>query len=130
MQESKESFHPRDWFMKADADIRTARILLSAGELGTASFHVQQALEKYLKGFLLERGWSLKRTHDLVDLLNEAVLFDNVFEKFRSLCEMVTEFYVEDRYPFLMSSELNSQEIDEALKKTEELLNFIKEKLG
>ena len=38
-----------------------------------AGFYLQQAMEKYLKAFLLSKKWKLKRTHDLEVLLNEAV---------------------------------------------------------
>lgn len=59
---NKESSHPKDWFEKANSDMESSEILLSTGKLDTASFHIQQAIEKYLKGFLLEKGWNLKRT--------------------------------------------------------------------
>ena len=128
--QNKESLYPKDWFAKGDNDLRAAAILLKASSLEIASFHIQQAIEKYLKGYLLSKGWRLRRIHELDELLDEAVSYEPAFENFRSLCEIVTEYYIEERYPFLIPSELNSDEIDEALKKTEELLDFIKGKIG
>ncbi|HDZ77423.1 MAG TPA: HEPN domain-containing protein [Candidatus Omnitrophica bacterium] len=122
----KESYISKHWFEKADTDFESAEILLSAEKLGPTAFHLQQAIEKYLKGYLLGRGWNLKRTHDLIDLLNEAVHYEPQFEKFRSLCGTATEYYVEDRYPFLISSELNKEELEKAVKDASALIEFIK----
>jgi HEPN domain-containing protein len=121
----KDSSYPKDWFKKANNDLKAAEILFCAGNLDTASFHIQQGIEKYLKGFLLGKGWRLKRTHDLVDLLNEAVHYESSFEKFRPFCIRVTECYIEDRYPFSVVSELNKEEVETALKETKEFVRFI-----
>lgn len=79
---AKESLIPKDWFKKADKDLKAAEILLKEKNLEIAGFLLQQAAEKLLKGYLLSKGWRLKRTHDLVDLLNESVSFDPTFEGF------------------------------------------------
>ena len=47
----------RGWFLKADSDLADARpTVASEGPYDTACFHAQQAVEKYLKGFLASRG--------------------------------------------------------------------------
>ncbi len=38
--------------------------------------HLQQAIEKYVKGWLLDRGWVLRRTHEVDRLLDDATGFD------------------------------------------------------
>ena len=58
----KESLIPVDWFRKADADLKTVDILLAqGGDTEISAMHVQQAIEKYLKGYLLAKGWKLKK---------------------------------------------------------------------
>jgi hypothetical protein len=48
----EESLYPQDWFAKARQDIRTVEILLrEEGDTEVAGFHLQQAVEKYLKGY-------------------------------------------------------------------------------
>jgi HEPN domain-containing protein len=80
----KESLAPQDWFRKADADIQTVEILLShGGNMEVAAMHIQQTVEKYLKGYLLSTGWELDRIHDLPALLDEAVARSNAFEQYR-----------------------------------------------
>ncbi len=121
----RESFVPKDWFFKAEQDLNAAKILFKGKSLEIAGFLLQPAAEKFLKGYLLSEGWKLKRTHDLVDLLNEAIAFDPTFEAFRTACEQVTEYYTEERYPFLDSSELTREEIKTALK----VVGKLKEKI-
>jgi HEPN domain-containing protein len=122
----KESFIPKDWFKKAEEDLRAAEILLKEESLGIAGFLLQQAVEKYLKGYLLSRGWELKRIHDLVDLLNEVVTYDKSFDIYRSTCQQITEYYTEERYPFLDTSELTREEIETALNEAKSLRDKIR----
>ena len=122
----RESFIPKDWFKKAGEDLKAAEILLREESLRIAGFLLQQAAEKYLKGYLLSKGWELKRIHDLVDLLNEVVTYDKSFDMYRSTCEQITEYYTEERYPFLDTSELKREEIKSALSKVKELRNKIR----
>ena len=121
----KESLYPKDWFTKADKDMQRVEILLREGDMSGAGFHLQQAVEKYLKGYLLSKGWKLKRIHDLEDLLKFAVRYDRDFERYQSLCEVVTEYYAEERYPFVAPSELTKEEIKEGLEKSKELASKI-----
>ena len=60
-----ESRLPHDWFDKASKDLRRVEILLATEDVEGAGFHLQQAAEKYLKGYLLGKGWPLRRIHDL-----------------------------------------------------------------
>lgn len=123
----RESLLPRDWFHKAGLDMRRSEILLANDDAEGAAFHLQQALEKYLKGYLIGKGWKLERIHDLEDLLDYAVEYDKRFETFRPLCQEITEYYIEERYPFLMSSKLSTDEVRLSLKKAKEFISEIKQ---
>lgn len=70
-----DSTLPADWFAQGDLDVQAAEILLAqGGPLPIIAFHLQQAAEKYLKGFLLSTGWPLRRIHDLEALIQEAIV--------------------------------------------------------
>jgi len=86
-----ESKLPDDWFAKAAKDLQRVDILLAADDIEGAGFHLQQAAEKYLKGFLLSKSWPLKRIHDLEVLLNEAMNYNIQFQDY---LESVAEFKV------------------------------------
>jgi len=96
-----ESRIPRDWLQKAQKDWRRVRRRLEEGDLEDAAFHLQQALEKFLKAYLLSKGWRLRRIHDLEVLLDEAVKYREDWEQYRLLCQKVTDYYLIGRYPFL-----------------------------
>ena len=126
----EESRYPKDWFRIGDRELRRAQNLLRLGDLDGAGFNLQQAIEKYLKGYLLAQGWELRRIHDLETLVNEAIIYDPSFEEFRAACQQITQFYIAERYPFTVSSELSEEEIKESLAITEGLIGKIRVLVG
>jgi len=123
----KESRLPDDWFEKARKDLRRVEVLLADNDVEGAGFHLQQAAEKYLKGYLLGKGWPFKRIHDLEVLLNEAITHDDRFQNYLDVCIMVREFYVEERYPFIGSPPPAGHELEEALDAIREMVALILE---
>jgi HEPN domain-containing protein len=49
----EESRYPNDWFKIGDKELRRAEYLLDTSDIEGASFNIHQAVEKYLKGYLL-----------------------------------------------------------------------------
>ncbi len=88
-----------DWRAFARRDWRRLHLLLAAGDGSGAAIFLQQALEKYLKGYLLERHWPLRKTHELDRLLDAVLTFNSTLAPFRPLCERVSGYYLLDRYP-------------------------------
>jgi HEPN domain-containing protein len=123
----EESRQPDDWFRIGDKELRRAKILLENGDLDGAGFNIQQTVEKYLKGYLLSKGWDLKRIHDLEALLNSAIGYDPSLEPFRTACQKITDYYIEDRYPFMVASQLTVEEIKESIGDAEAIIGRIKE---
>lgn len=121
----EESKLPQDWYEKAKKDMRRVKILFEDGDIEGAGFHLQQAAEKALKGFLLARGWKLKRTHDLEDLLNSAIEYESALEEYRETLQFTTEFYIEDRYPYFGSTLPPKDEFEGYMKKVFELLHLL-----
>lgn len=119
--ENRESKLSLDWFQIADKDLKRAEIMLSAKDSAAAGVFIQQCIEKYLKGYLLSKGWELKKTHNLIKLLNYAVKYDVSFEDFRELCEKATTYYTIERYPFFLKFDVTKEEIKNCLTKTKKL---------
>jgi len=89
-----------EWLRKAGRDMRMLSMGLEDPDLAEPSaFHLQQAVEKYLKAYLIRNGWRLQRVHDLEKLLNEAIRFDDEFRRFVEVCKKITGWYIEVRYP-------------------------------
>ena len=123
----QESQYPEDWFRVGEKELKRASFLLAGTDLSGAGFNIHQAVEKYLKGYLLSRGWELRRIHDLEALLNEAVTHDAAFESFRAACLKMNQYYLEERYPFTVPSELTEGEIKESLEAAEKLIQEVGE---
>lgn len=81
------------------------------GDAEEAGFWLQQAVEKYLKAYLLSKGWILRKVHDLEVLLNEAAARMPMFGRYRSACQRISGYYLTERYPFMDSPALTVEEV-------------------
>jgi HEPN domain-containing protein len=67
--------------------------------LNIVCFHVQQAVEKYLKARLEEAGLSIPKTHDLLHLLNLAVATEPFWSSDHGSFSLLVSYAVQTRYP-------------------------------
>ena len=92
--------NPRDWFLLAKERLEKADVLFN---LFGASYSgvelLQEAVERYLKGYLVAQGWPLERIHDLNRLVEAAMAFDPQFGDFAELAHSLTEQFWEQHYP-------------------------------
>jgi len=118
-----------DWYAQGNVDMQAAEILLASdGPLSAVAFHIQQAVEKYLKGFLISTGWPLRRTHDLELLAQEAIAHDADFSSFLAPCQRITEYYIESRYPLGIHTLLRRETIESDLEIAQDLIELIHSK--
>ncbi len=82
MKKRQDSNIPLDWLKIARKDWNRISHMLEKDDGEAASFFFQQCLEKYLKAFLLSKGWHLRKLHELDALLDDAVKYDPELEKF------------------------------------------------
>ncbi|VUT25112.1 MAG: HEPN domain protein [Candidatus Methanolliviera sp. GoM_oil] len=123
--------HAAEWFERGEHDIEAAQLLCEErGFTDTIAYIIQQAIEKYLKGFLIYNGIKPKRTHDLSILLNEAVKFEDTLEEFIDFCDKATKYYIENRYPPGPPIEYRFEEIKKSLDNAWRLIRKIREKTG
>jgi HEPN domain-containing protein len=122
----KDSLYTQDWFRLAARDFKRTEHLLNVDDPEGAGYHLQQAVEKYLKGFLLSKGWKLKRIHDLEVLLNDALKYEKALEKYRSLCQKITGYYMIDRYPLPAAPTLTKEEVQESVAEAEQFIQRLK----
>ena len=92
---------PRTWIAKAENDLLSIRNNLSAQRVpwDVVCFHAQQAAEKMLKAFVVSRGQTVSRTHNLEALLAEAVATGGPLEVLEADCRLLTPYAVMFRYP-------------------------------
>ena len=89
-----------DWFFFAERDLKTAERIINDEDPFTniIAFHCQQAVEKYLKAYLIGNGIPLNKTHDLI-------LLNNMIKEIKDLginedkLILIKQVYSETRYP-------------------------------
>lgn len=122
----EESLYPADWIRIAEKDLGRVEHLLGVKDYEAAGFYLQQAVEKYLKAFLLSKGWKLERIHDLEALLNTALAYDDSVERYRPICQKITGFYMVERYPFITESGLTEDDVRDSLTEAESLISKLR----
>jgi HEPN domain-containing protein len=91
----------REWIRYAEVDLFVARSLNFPGSASVVAFHSQQAAEKFFKAFLIFKGQSPKKIHDLLLLESECRVLDQSLPKLASECMLLTPFATSARYPGL-----------------------------
>lgn len=117
----------KEWIERGERDLAAAELLFDQSEyFDVVLFHLHQAVEKFLKGFLIHSGWRLKKIHDLETLITEAIDFDGAFEKYLDLARKLTAFYYQERYPPGPVSLYSKEETAQILEETKELISKIR----
>ena len=90
------------WFEAAGVDLRAAAVLLGEGIFPLVCFHAQQAVEKALKGLLVERSGTHPKGHSLEQLLLMPEVSDEERGRWRAESRRLDEYYLPTRYPDAM----------------------------
>ncbi|HOP31591.1 MAG TPA: HEPN domain-containing protein [Spirochaetota bacterium] len=99
---SNQSDTAKLWFKKAQNDLKTGRDEFQTDEPATDTicFHMQQAVEKYLKGFLVYHGLEAEKTHNISRILNQCINLDSSFSVLADAgIEILTPYGTVIRYP-------------------------------
>lgn len=128
MPEKQANDYINEWIEKAEQDLRRVERRLQEGDPEDAAFHLQQALEKFLKGYLLSTGWELKKIHDLEALLDDAVGSAAELERYRALCQQVTGYYLTERYPSVGGAP-SAEEIRSAYQSAKDFSGWIRKQI-
>jgi len=117
------------WIEKADHDLGTAIITYKhiPKYKDTIAFHCQQSVEKYLKSYIFNLGIKIKRTHDLVYLLELIDQVEKIDNKWFEKAFELQDYAVEIRYPDTII-ELTNDEIDQAIQIAKDFRTMIIEK--
>lgn len=87
------------WIAIGDEDLDAARILIeNKGSFRTVGFHCQQAVEKFLKAFLVYSEVKFPRIHDLTELYKLCADIDSSVQLDLDYLINLTEYAVEMRY--------------------------------
>jgi HEPN domain-containing protein len=110
---------PQRWLRFAEGDLLVAEheMHMSSPVYHTVCFLCQSAAEKFLKGFLISRGWFLEKTHDIVELLGWCTNYDADLATLVAEGSLLNEYIVAGRYPGdIAVEEIGASEAEEAPK--------------
>jgi HEPN domain-containing protein len=115
----------KNWLKKAEEDLDAAKYNFEGAKLEVAAFLCQQAAEKALKALYIKNFESLLKVHDLVLLSKKLDAPKQIVE----ICKTLTSFYIETRYPSFLDAGVSEKEVISALKDSQKVIEWIKEKL-
>ncbi|NOT64375.1 MAG: HEPN domain-containing protein [Acidobacteria bacterium] len=119
-----DSAIPADWMAKAQADLRSARVLRSASPplLEQAIYLAAQAAEKMLKALLIKYGVPYRSfRHDVPAVLTEACAIEPSLSAFDLRLANFNAYNVETRYPISSPLTITEAEVDEAISTVQDL---------
>ena len=116
-----------DWIFFADKDLQAAEIIINDEHPLTniVAFHCQQAIEKYLKAYIIEKKGSLTRIHDLIKLNAIANEIKDLGIDEKKLI-VLNEVYLDSRYPGDLGLMLDGMPTKDQAKEFIEFVNEIK----
>ncbi len=122
---------PQEWLRHAESDLLLAKLGADNEDVLTAQvcFHAQQAIEKALKGLLIQRGLRFPPVHDLEQLLEIAQRAKIDLPDWAEELLDVTPYAVETRYPGYWDDILPAER-DRALELATMTLAWVRQYLG
>lgn len=119
------------WIDKAEKDLRSAIHELSFPDVVTETvcFHCQQAVEKYLKAYLVFLGISFTKTHEIGELITKCEEKDREISGLKEEADKLTDYAIEVRYPEEWS-EPGLEEAKKALEVAKKMREFVLNRIG
>jgi len=119
-----------EWVTKAEGDYFTATREVKVRKYPNydgVCFSCQQIAEKYLKAFLIEKGYPIPKTHILMDLLALCIKIEPAFQIIRADLNVLEGYAVNFRYP---GESADIAEAKAAFKTASIAREFIRQQLG
>jgi HEPN domain-containing protein len=116
----------KQWCFLANEDLRLAEfasVNMWPTPLEIICYHCQQAVEKYLKAFLVLHGKKPPYIHDLVELLKQCETINENFSQISDKCSVLTEYGVRLRYPGEL--QIEQRDMNLAVNYAKEIYSFL-----
>lgn len=88
-------------------------------------FHFQQAAEKYLKAYIINKGLKFDKVHDLVHLLRTWAVHEISFSELKEECIILNTAYIETRYPVHWPTDYSRNTAKHAQAATEKIREIV-----
>ena len=100
------------WLRQARQDLEDAGFARDGSRFNLACFMSQQAAEKAIKAFLYHRGAEDVWSNSLIDLCEDAKLFEMFFDTIKSEARQLDKYYEITRYPHHLPGGIPSEAFD------------------
>ena len=87
-------------------------------------FHATQAVEKFLKGYIIANGKKIKKIHNLAVLIENAIEIDSNFNQIVNECVLLNQYTAEIKYS--TRTPITTSDIKNALNAVKTISNFDK----
>jgi len=120
----------KEWLDRAiDDELSVEAILKEEGAPSTVCFLSQQMGEKYFKAFLIFYQKEFPKIHHLDRLLELCLDVDNSFKELKDNVILLSDYYIETRYPGGWTEEWTWKEAREAFDSALEIKRFVLDKI-
>lgn len=114
---NEDIFKINEWIRYSNMDLEAAELLNEKYKkpYEIICYHCQQSVEKALKASLLFYGYSIYKSHDLLELAEDCQKRNADYKKIEKACSQLSDYAFEARYPFHVF-DITEVEIEKALK--------------
>ena len=122
------------WLRQAEQDLMDASYNKDGERFNISCFLCQQASEKAIKAFLYLKGAEDVWGHSLIDLCEDAKIFDMFFDTIKSEARQLDKYYELTRYPEFLPGGICSEafdvnDADRAYELSGCVVGFVKERI-
>ena len=119
------------WFRQAEQDLEDAGFNRQGGRYNLACFLCQQAAEKAVKAYLYRRGAEDVWGNSLIDLCEDAKIFEMYFDTIKSDARQLDKYYDITRYPGYLPNGIPAEAFDDVdAERAMELAGIVVEFVG
>jgi HEPN domain-containing protein len=123
------------WLRQAVQDLEDADFSRQGGRFNLACFLGQQAAEKAVKAYLYHRRVEDVWGHSLIDLCEDAKLFDMMFDTIKSIARQLDKYFEMTRYPSYLPGGIPSEafdrvDADRSIELSQQVVDFVKGRIG
>ena len=123
------------WFRQAERDLEDATFNRQGERYNLACFLCQQAAEKAVKAYLYRRGAEDVWGNSLLDLCEDAKIFEMYFDTIKAEARQLDKYYDITRYPQYLPSGIPAEAFDDidaerAIELAEIVVRFVGERIG
>ena len=122
----------KNWLALARENLLTAKSTIPEefSPYHTVCFMCQGSAEKYLKAYLIWKGWQLEKIHDLEEILKCCVKYNEEFDHLLPQCKLLNKYITEGRYPGDLPFEaIGERDAIEAIESADKIAEFVLERI-